>query len=218
MRSTARSYLRQPLNFVFAQPSAVRVLRELARHGGALPIALLVDRTKLTRPSVAGAVRELTASGLVETLGHAHRLYRFDPEHPLAPALVELFNSEERRFHNILDALRSAATDVGAAAVWLYGSVARDQDHADSDLDVVFVLNDDKSGLVGEDLREILSHAEASLRFSASVIVLEPAAIRRLIATDDPWWRRMSADASAIQGTDPLTLAAGVFEGYELPL
>jgi len=44
-------------------------------------IAALSDRTKLTRPSVAMALRELTQLGYIEALGVSHRLYRFDQRH-----------------------------------------------------------------------------------------------------------------------------------------
>jgi DNA-binding transcriptional ArsR family regulator len=208
MRPTSQSFLRHPFSTVFAHGSDVRVLRELVKHGGELPVSALLDRTKLTRPSVLATLDRLTDLGYVEALGAAHRLYRIDHGHPLAPAISALFAAEEQRFRNIIDCLRNAAADAGAVAAWLYGSVSRGLDGPYSDIDAVFVdgLGDIES--MKAKLREALREPQDRLRFTASIIVLNASDIIRLAENNDPWWRTMIQDATPLAGPDPAATIA----------
>jgi predicted nucleotidyltransferase len=210
VRSRSQSFLRQPLSAVFGQGSDVRVLRELSRHGGELTVSALVERTKLTRPSVLATLAALTSQGLVEALGASHRLYRFDHSHPLAPALSALFAAEDERFRGIIQSLRTAAVDAGADAAWLYGSVARGEDRPDSDIDVAAVSAPGRAESTKARLRELLRDTEDRLRFSASVIVLEPGDIPRLAAGNDPWWCRMIQETTPLVGLDPTAMLARI--------
>lgn len=205
MRPTSQSFLRQPLSAVFAHGSHVRVLRVLSRHGGELSASALIDRTRLTRPSVLASLEQLTVLGYVEALGVSHRLYRIDHRHPLAPALTALFAAEEQRFQDILGSLRSAATEAGAEAAWLYGSVARAEDGPSSDVDIVAVVSDDAESIKTK-LRETTRDRGDALRFSASLIVLDHAQLARLIEDNDPWCAAMIEDAIPLVGPDPATL------------
>jgi len=207
MRTEPQSFLRHPLSAVYANPANVRVLRALARHGGELSAPMLAERSRLTRPSVLAALDHLAALGFVESIGSVRqRLHRIDRAHPLAPTLSALFAAEADRFDRIIEGIRAAAAKVGVAAAWLYGSVARGEDGADSDLDLAVVASRDL-GVEKAALRDALRALEGEWRFSASVVALDAADIRRLVREDDPWWRSLLADAVPLVGPDPATLA-----------
>lgn len=209
MRATPQSFLRQPLSSVLAYPGNVRVLRELAQHGGELSATTLVDSTKLTRPSVLAALEQLAQQGYVEALGSSRlRLYRINHRHPLVPVLSALFAAEHERFHAVMDAIRAAADDAGVTAAWLYGSVARGEDGPDSDVDVVVVDASGNARSATAKVREALHEKQDTLRFSASVVGLDRADIVRLASENDPWWVDIAKDAVPLVGPDPVSLAS----------
>lgn len=205
MRATPQSFLRHPLSAVFANPANVRVLRELARHGGELSSTVLVGRTRLSKPSVTASLAALVDFGLVESLGWRRQaLYRIDGKHPLASTMAEMFRAEDRRFQSVLEVIRAAAAGAGVIAAWLYGSVARGEDRWDSDVDVAVVATDEG---VKEKVREELSEQEDALRFSASIVGIDLNDVARLVRDDDPWWRQLLVDAVPLVGPEPHVLA-----------
>jgi DNA-binding transcriptional ArsR family regulator len=141
-RPRPQSTLRYPLSAILGTEGNLRVLRELARHGGELSAPSLVARTMLAPASVHQSLLALEALEIVARLGSGRvHLYRMRESHPIAPALKALFRDEEARFDAILAALRAAAAGSGEdiAAVWLYGSVARGDDKPTSDVDIVVI-------------------------------------------------------------------------------
>lgn len=208
MHPIPQSFLRQPLSAVLANSANVRTLRELARHGGELSATTLVERSKLSKPSVLASLNHLTELGYVESLGTLRqRLYRIDHKHPLAPAISALFAAEDHRFQSIIEVIRTAALDAGATAAWLYGSVARGDDRQDSDIDVALV-DPANGGSAKSKVLETLHESEDSLRFSASVIGLNADDIVRLASENDPWWVEVVKDAVPLIGPDPTSLAS----------
>src|SRR5579859_3479281 len=180
MRISPQSFLRQPLSAVFANPANVRILRALVRHGGELSAPLLAELSRMTKPSVLGALECLGALGYVESVGSGRqRLHRIDDRQPLLPALAALFAAEDRRFESVIESVRAAAVAAGATAGWLYGSVARGEDRPDSDLDVAIFASCD-AGSAKMKMREALREAEDRLRFTASVLGLGTPDILRL--------------------------------------
>lgn len=207
----AQSYFRYPLNRIFASEGAVRVLRELARHGGELSVPSIADATKLSREAVRRLLQgDLSATGVVERLGSGRlALYRLRADHRLRGALDLLFVEEEARVRRLFDALaraaHTAAPDV--LAVWVYGSVARGDDAPTSDVDVALVLpGDDLEPAIDgyrAELAQMLDQEKADL----SVVGLAAADVLRLAEGDDSWWRNVAADAIPVFGPSPPMLA-----------
>jgi predicted nucleotidyltransferase len=206
-----QSHFRYPLNRVFGSEGAVRVLRELARHGGELSVPALVEATRLS----AGAVRaivgdDLAAVGIVERVGSGRSvLYRLHRDHPLRGALEQIFEEEDARRRRVLDLLATAAreTTPDVLAVWVYGSVARGEDAPGSDLDVALVLPYPDPNEAADRYRAAISPLLDREHASASVLVLSAADIDRLAVSDDPWWRNVVADALPVLGPPPAVLA-----------
>lgn len=200
MKPAARSFLRFPLDLVFDSPANVRVVRVLARHGGPLSASSLTDAARLTKPSVLSALRQLIDAGVVEALGsERQRLYRFREAGPLAAALDALFAAEHQLYRDLIEMLRTAAEKAGVEAAWLYGSVARGEDRAGSDIDVAIVGAFDAAGAV----RDGLSDAMRPLGADVSVIAIEASDVARLEREADPWWRDLKRDAVVVMGPAP---------------
>ncbi|HSE74539.1 MAG TPA: nucleotidyltransferase domain-containing protein [Dongiaceae bacterium] len=200
-----QSVLRYPLTVILGSVANVRTLRELVRHGGELSAPSLVKRTGLAKASVRQALQILETMKIVETLGaERSRLFRVQRKHPLAAALDELFQEEERRFEAVLSAIR-VATDrcVGLTAAWLYGSVARGEDREASDVDVAVVGEPEAIPLIEQTLREALAEAEERLAFRASVVAIDTRDVLRLAAENDRWWTGLADASLGIVGDPP---------------
>ncbi|MBC9176179.1 helix-turn-helix domain-containing protein [Pseudoroseomonas ludipueritiae] len=209
-RASSQSAQRYPLSSILGTDAGVRLARELARHGGQLSAPDLVRRTGLAKASVARGLEALVGAGAVDTAGTGRSvLYRLRPEHPLAPALSALFEAEERRFQNILEGARSAAEAAGPGlvALWLFGSVARGEDRADSDLDLALVGEPAALPRLADAFRDALVAPAGRMGFSPSVVALGTDDVARLAGQCDPWWMGVTRDAVPLVGQRPDDLA-----------
>lgn len=198
------SVVRRPLNEILGAVSHVRLLRSLILHGGFMAAADLVRATGLSRESVRQGLSTLQALGTVEAAGSAHaRVFRFSGNGPLAEALSALFEAEKSRFAAIVDSVRSAARDAKPVSLFLYGSAARGEDGVDSDLDICIVLPPAALSAELGTLRERLREPAERLGFLPAIVGLDPDDVRRLIATDDPWWKNAVRDAMLLDGLPP---------------
>lgn len=204
MKPASQSFLRYPLNMIFDSPANVRVLRALARHGGMLSASALVDATRMTKPSVLSALRQLVETGTVEVLGaDRQRLHRFAESSRLGAALSALFAVESERYREVIEAVRTSAETAGAEAAWIYGSVARDEDRPESDVDVAVACPSGRVSDITTAMRDALSNAERHLGFNVSVIGIDADEVERLAREEDPWWLAVKRDAIAVMGSAP---------------
>lgn len=204
---------RHPLSTALRSEAGVRVLRELALHGDALDASRVMRATHLTRQTVLSTLGQLVELRLVTPIGGSRsRSYRLDAGHPLAPALTALFAAETARADRVLDGVRRAARAMPEAvrAVWLYGSVARGDDVATSDVDVaVVVASPARLDDVVEAFRDRLRDVEAAEYVVTSVVGLADEDVRRL-SRGDPWWSAVEREAIPLVGDAPAEYARRV--------
>jgi hypothetical protein len=211
-KPTAQSALRYPLSMILGSEANVRLIRVLALHGGQLSAPALVFRTGLAKATVWSALSTLEAMKIVEVAGTGRaRLYCLRGANPLAGTLEGLFWDEEARFSKISDTIKSAAAQAqpGVLAVWLYGSVARGVDRADSDLDILVIAAPPERQRIVDFIRDTLLKPGSKHGFNASVVGIEPTDVRRLAGDHDPWWGSASADAIVLFGASPQEITAG---------
>jgi len=199
------STLRYPLTEILGSRASLLVMRALLRHGGEMSVATLMGHTGLSKRGVHHPLATLQAMRVVKSLGTGRTLlYKARADHPLFAALSKLFKAEETRFRAILDGIGDLAdADDAILAVWLYGSVARSDDKADSDLDLTLAVRKGRAAKSEAAFREGITAFEAKFAFDASVIALDIADIRRLSEEADPWWTSLVRDALAIRGDRP---------------
>lgn len=203
------SVLRHPLTSILGAKANVRVLRALFGHGGELAAPALVRQTDLAQSSVREALIGLEVLGIVRALGQGRvRLYRVERAHPLSAPLEALFQAEGERYQAIVEAIRNAVHEFGddVLAAWIYGSVARGEDGATSDIDIAVVIKADEVSRVADGIRERLMDAEDRLVFHLSVVPVDEDDVRRLDREGAPWWRDIQRDGIALVGPRPADL------------
>lgn len=211
MRASPASTLYHPLDEVLGTRAIVRVLRVLAVHGGSLAVSDIAQRAKLTLPSVRTALRRLLALDVATAIGAGRSMVcGLRHDHPLIPILVTLFRTEQEQATAVLGAVREAAGRLEPApwAVWLYGSVARGDDHAASDIDIALVTTSTDPSAHADALREAVYRTRAALAERVSVVTMSPADVRRAARGKTLFWEDMKRDAVVLLGDAP----AHVFE------
>jgi predicted nucleotidyltransferase/DNA-binding transcriptional ArsR family regulator len=197
MKPSAQSFLRYPLDRIFESPANVRVLRALVRHGGAMTTSMVMVQTGLTRVSVLAAIERLAEAGMADVMGsERQRLNRFNLNNPLAAAVNDLFSAESARYSGTIHSIREISERLGAAAVWIFGSVARGEDRPNSDIDIAVAVDPQMENALGDALRALEN-------VNASVVVVNPPLIARLEREQDPWWLALKRDAITVMGIAP---------------
>lgn len=208
MRPAAQSFLRHPLSTLLGSEANVRVLREMALHGGELTTTTLARRTGLTDQSVRNVLAGLKNTELVRTYGQGRSVsYQLDTEHPLAGMLIQVFKDEVGRVDAVLQRVRGAAERPEVAALWLFGSVARREDRVGSDVDLLLVVRDDAEvDRVADEFREAVAEIAEEQRLAVSTVPVSGADILRLARANDPFWREVVSDVQLLVGPDPESL------------
>jgi DNA-binding transcriptional ArsR family regulator len=185
--------LRFPLSYIFGTETNVRILRELARHGGQLTPSNLAARTKMALPSVIAALSSLGGTSVVKEVGTGRtRLYNLNQASPFSAPIQALFKAEEDRFAGIIDAVRDCAASFGEAVIasWVFGSTARGEDQSESDVDIAFVtIHDDDVACIQNRGIDALSASAEKLMFSPSINTFSVTDLKRLRDSGAPLWK-----------------------------
>lgn len=212
MRPKPQSALAYPLNSVLGSQAGVRVLRVLARHGGALSAPIVAQQTELSAAVARSALTDLVLAGVATSVGQGRAVsYQLDPTHPLMPALEQVFRAETERRDAVFDGLRDAAHSLQPepVGVWVYGSVARGEDTMTSDVDVALCVADAAVlDAQTESLREAAAAIGERQRVTISVISFTAADAARLAREDAPIWRGIVQDGFALVGRRPEAVVA----------
>lgn len=200
------SFARQPLDIILAGTGSVRVMRALVAHGGAISVSRIAQDTALTPDGVRGVLHDLERVGIVESSGSGRtRLFRAISSNSIVLALDALFAAERARFDDILASVAAAAKDKRIVAAWLFGSVARGEDTSNSDLDVAIVIASEPSDVdaVADKARDLLREHEERLGFTASIVPIPLADLRRLASERSPLWSDLQTNARVLKGSPP---------------
>lgn len=164
------------LKWLFGQPDRSYHLSELRRLTGLGSASL---QRELNRLSGAGLVHS-------ERVGNLRR-FRANPQSPVYTELVALVRKTLGIELMLRDALMPLAHKVQAA--WVYGSVAKQTDTADSDIDVMLVGDD----LLLGDVLELLMPVEVQLGRKINPNCYTPAEFERRRAEPDSFVNRVLA-------------------------
>ncbi|WP_157999397.1 nucleotidyltransferase domain-containing protein [Nitrospirillum viridazoti] len=205
-RTASQSVQRFPLTVVLGNETNVRLLRELALHGGQISASELAWKARIGRSGAWLGLTNLEKLGIIESAGSERaKLYKLNAKHPFTTPLLSIFQAEKRRFDAIKEEI--AASAPGAIAIWIYGSVARGEDHSQSDLDIVVVADAKNFEHVLDNMHKNLVEPSERLNFNPSIVGLTPQDIIRLDSSRDPWWVGLTFDAITVMGKRPSQLA-----------
>jgi predicted nucleotidyltransferase len=164
-----RSELRRKLLAYFYTNRSARVyVRQLAS-------ALSVDSTNLSRE-----LARLEREGLLksETEGR-QRYYSINLQYPYLKAVLSILQGTV----GIVPTLKSALHQVpGIDKAYLYGSFAKNEADAASDIDLLIIGQPDASNLLKE-----ISRLEKNLHREVTYTVLKPQELKRKLAAHDPF-------------------------------
>jgi predicted nucleotidyltransferase len=101
--------------------------------------------------------------------------------------------------------VQDCAKSFGAAVIasWVFGSVARGEDRAESDVDIAFITNGDDIASIQNRSIDFLSVAGEKLMFSPSINTLSETDLRRLRDSSNPLWQAFLNEALIITGPRP---------------
>ncbi|HEY4083959.1 MAG TPA: nucleotidyltransferase domain-containing protein [Burkholderiaceae bacterium] len=200
--SQAQSHVRYPLTAILGSAGNVRVLRTLVADRAPQSAPQLATKAGLSPQGVRLVLDALAQQQLVKVHGSGRtQLYALNEAHPFASALATLFGEEQLRWEQLLDTVREMLGKQGSAVrgAWLYGSVARGEDTARSDLDIALLVS---SHEVGDAIREQLMPLEDEQQLRISITALTPKDLAAL-PEDDRWWAGVVRDARVLKGPAP---------------
>jgi predicted nucleotidyltransferase len=123
----------------------------------------------------------------------------------MVPSLIALYTVERDQAAQLLREIRKAAKAVRPAplGVWLYGSVARGEDHPSSDIDVALVSMARQPSRQEERLRDEIASTIPARAGRISVVALEGQDLRKMATAPSAFWRRLERDAVVLAGDSP---------------
>lgn len=200
------SFLRRPLNNLLGTQANVRSLRELAATSP-LSTVQLARATKLNLSGIRRTLDNLQATGILKSFPGRDRFYALNLEHPIAAALLALFDSERAWWDSIRSTLEECIrNDKRIAAAYVYGSVARGEDRPGSDIDLVLITHEDPSPVLNQ-YRERLEVSQEKLGFNLSLVANTLAEVKKKRRNGDVWWANVTRDALPLKGVRPEHLA-----------
>ena len=200
-----------PLDAILGTPAAVRILRVLSLHRGAMSRTAIAERSGLGRAGASRAIERLVRARVIASSGDPSRpLFELSDEHPLATKVRKLFQAEAERADDFFERVRDAASTIrpAAEAIWLIGSAAQGEDSVASDVAVAVVFsNPGRPALKPFNAKIHDAAAVAGLRVSLSGISL--AELSEHARTNDSWWQNLVRDAVPLVGRAPASLING---------
>lgn len=209
MRLPVRQFgaLSHPLDHLLGAPARVRALRAL--DGAVHPVGLahLARDIAVTYRGAQKAIAVLTDAGIVAEIPTGQgSVFSINQAHPFATVLRSLFAAERSRRTAILSAAEAWADRQAPAplAVWLFGSVARDDDTFQSDMDLAVVGRTKASAQrFAASLRDWLEPIARKNAVSPSVVPYDGLAILSLPESDAQMWTNLLRDATPLTGPAP---------------
>lgn len=136
---------------------------------------------------VQTALKRLTQAGLIEAVTRGNRIYyRANQSHPAFSDLKALILKTVGVGESLRSQLRVLAGKVRAA--FIYGSIARGEEHATSDVDIMFI-----GDISGREVASALSPVRDSLNREINPTTYTPEELRRRVRERSPFVREVLA-------------------------
>jgi len=204
MRPTTvrQSALRAPLNTLLGTEANVRLLRLLAQTTEPMSGTQLAREAGLSAPGVYQAVEGLRSTGIVERLGRGSRgQFRLRRDHPVAAALMSLFEAERERVDQVFDELRAVAGRLSPPprSVWVFGPVAGQTDGFADPINIAVIAGARHVARLADELRKALTELETRHDVTIDVRGLTEADLQGLPRSE----RTLLSSSNVILGLPP---------------
>jgi predicted nucleotidyltransferase len=167
---------------VFSSPAKLAVLRELVRAPHREFTGREISRlAAISAPWGIRILKSFEQLGLVRrTSDHRADLWRLNQEHALVPEIQNVLGADQRLWNGLLRELRPLVKDRGVEKAAIFGSMARGDATADSDVDLLLVVRDRRA-------KTRVRHAA----FDAGLVVLRRFGnpVQALVYTRAEWAR-----------------------------
>ncbi|HEX6097823.1 MAG TPA: nucleotidyltransferase domain-containing protein [Thermoanaerobaculia bacterium] len=148
----------------------------------------IFERARAGRGAVQRELERLADSGLVSvTRVGNQKHYRANPNAPIFSELRSIILKTSGLAQPVADAIAPLAKKIDVA--FIYGSVARGEAHAESDVDLLVVARD----LTLEQLHSRLARAETTIGRTIHPTLLTPTEFRRRRESGNPFLRKVLA-------------------------
>lgn len=180
----------------------MRILRYLCRAGGEHTGRAIGRAVQISHPAVHRALRTLAGRGMVQAVRHGPAIaYRLNEDHWLVRTGIRpLFDAESAFFSAVGEAVRKAA-GAPVRSVLVFGSLARGEAGAESDIDLLCLM---ASASATAEAERGLAEGVATLRRQFgrrfSVMVLPAAEFARRYRRRDRLVREIVETGWAIAG------------------
>lgn len=191
------------LERILADPVKIRTYRILARHPGGLTGRGVGAMIQTSPFKINQVLRELVEEEILEmsVVGRAH-LYRFHRGHILVDDLIQyVLNFEDRLFMDLGKKIASLLKPKPLSVI-LYGSVARGDEKAASDLDLYLIYPDEieNAGSGSETVRLLSEKVAGTYGNNISLRRARVSDFQRLSRERDPLTRKIVKEGKILAG------------------
>jgi len=167
-----KSFISRPLDIIFSAPSHIAVLRALKNVREGLSGREVARRAGVNHQTSADSLARLEARGIVLRLGSGRsQLFRLNRRNNLVRTVIlPMFEAEHKQFMRIQEDLARVIRGNCLSAV-LFGSAAREEETADSDLDIALIVEKKNPGLY-EISRKLISRGMERWGLRISPIII----------------------------------------------
>ncbi len=133
------------LEQVFGNKGSISVLRSLVRHKGRVfTIRRLAEDADISHTEAAATIRDLEKLGLVhvQPVGKAHQISLNKKSYLLNKIVEPIFAVEQNTLKQVISILKKDLVSKKIISAVIFGSVARNEEKEDSDIDLLIISND----------------------------------------------------------------------------
>lgn len=193
---------RRPLDAVLGSRPKVALLRLLARAGGEHTGRFLARQVGFDAKTCHAALEDLVRQGIVERRGAgAAYLYRLNDRHALvAKLLTPLFEGEGKLLEDYAREFRRRLRGPVVSLI-LFGSVARAQESASSDVDILVIVSNPAAARRVEESADRAA-ADLASRYGnpLQVLVMDRDGFRRRARAGEPFVSEVLRTGRVLEG------------------
>lgn len=199
------------LDVALASATKVKVLRRLVLDSKPKSGRALARDVEMSHAQVLHVLHELHSEGIVllERIGRSYAYSLRRDALPVKDILIPLFQKERSLPADVAHRV-AAAIETPTLSISIFGSVAKGADHAQSDLDMVFVVEGRPAQLsLEEEIAGAVSDTATSLGVTLGPYVITRVDLQRKYRANDPFIRELASTCRQVSGSLLMEVISG---------